>query len=62
MQRAKISGTRILRVISRAGGPCHFALGISLVFLLAFSTKTFAQPVSDVKQDDKLKSRAELSN
>ncbi len=54
MQRARICGTRILRVISRAGRPCHFAFCLSF-FLLAFSTKTPAQ-------DDKLKSRAELSN
>jgi hypothetical protein len=54
MQRAKICGTRILRVISRAGRPCHFAFCISIL-ILTLNTKTFAQ-------DDKLKSRAELTN
>lgn len=51
MQRAKICGARILRVIS----PCHFAFCISLLFLLTLSSKTSAQ-------DDKPKSRAELTN
>lgn len=56
MQRAKICGTRILRVISRAGRPCHFAFCISFLFF-ALGTETLAQPA-----DDKLKSRAELTN
>src|SRR4029077_16338530 len=55
MQRAKICGTRILRVISRAGRPCHFAFCLSFLFL-ALSAETLAQ------KDDKLKSRAELTN
>lgn len=55
MSLAKICGTRILRVISRAGRPCHFALCISL-FLLALNTSTLAQPT------DLPKSRAELTN
>jgi hypothetical protein len=56
MKRAKIFGPRLLRVTSRARRPCHFAFCISLLLLLALSTKTVAQ------QDDKLKSRAELTN
>jgi len=55
MSRAKICGTRILRVISRAGRPCHFALYISL-FLLALNTSALAQTT------DPPKSRAELTN
>ena len=55
MQRAKICGTRILRVISRAGRPCHFAFCLSFLFV-ALSGETLAQT------DDKLKSRAELTN
>lgn len=53
MSRAKICSTRILRVISRAGRPCHFAFCMSL-FLLALNSKTLAQ--------DLPKTRAELTN
>src|SRR6185503_2932052 len=55
MQRAKVCGRRILRVISRAGRPCHFMFYLAILFL-GFNTTTFAQPA------DLPKSRAELTN
>ena len=38
------------------------AFVVSVFFLLALTTKAIAQPSSELKQDDKLKSRAELTN
>ena len=64
MSRTKICGTRILRVISRAVRPCHFALWISsfLFALNANSAQSQSSVLSTQSSGDLPKTRAELTN